>query len=139
MLVVNDLCRQAITTKKLLLRSSGLQRRDFITLQDVNRAVHHFLGLPVEKCADGLFNLGGECSLRIIDMVELIAERCNVLFGYKPEVIRQTQHQEVTNDLIYSIEKLKVTGFKIRGDIKTEVDDTLIFCFNEFGEKRGYE
>lgn len=38
-LLANDLCRQAATTGKLVLKSAGLQRRDFITLTDVGRAL----------------------------------------------------------------------------------------------------
>src|ERR1051326_4797952 len=42
-LLVNDLCRQAVTARKLVLQSSGLQQRDFVTLSDVARAVLHCL------------------------------------------------------------------------------------------------
>jgi UDP-glucose 4-epimerase len=69
--LVNDLCKQAVTKKSLTLCSSGTQKRDFITLQDVSRAALHFIGLPRELCRDGLFNLGGESSFRIIDMANL--------------------------------------------------------------------
>ena len=34
-LLSNDLCRQAVQNGKMVLRSSGLQERDFITLEDV--------------------------------------------------------------------------------------------------------
>ena len=43
MLLVNDLCRQAVTTGELALRTAGLQLRDFVTLEDVTRAVLHVL------------------------------------------------------------------------------------------------
>ena len=59
-LIVNDLCRQAVRSGRLTLRSSGLQKRDFITLEDVGKAVAHFLRLQRSECGDGLFNLGGE-------------------------------------------------------------------------------
>ena len=65
-LLVNDLCRQAVSTGKLVLRSNGLQQRDFVTLHDAARCVAHFISLPWEECKDGLFNLGGECSRSIL-------------------------------------------------------------------------
>jgi UDP-glucose 4-epimerase len=34
MLLVNDLCRQAVSTGQMTLRSSGIRRRDFVTLTD---------------------------------------------------------------------------------------------------------
>ena len=135
-LLVNDLCRQAVTTRKLVLRSAGFQKRDFITLSDVSRAVSHFLSLPVDQCGGGLFNLGGECSLRIIDMVELIAERCYEVLGFKPEIIRpESLSHEPSTMLEYSIKKLKSTGFVLNKNMNTEIDATLLFCQNEFGRK----
>ena len=34
MLLVNDLCKQVVTTQRLVLRSSGAQRRNFLTMND---------------------------------------------------------------------------------------------------------
>lgn len=135
-LLVNDLCHQAVITRKLVLRSAGFQKRDFITLSDVSRAASHFLSLPVDQCGDGLFNLGGECSLRIIDMVELIAERCCEVLGFKPEITRPLPLSKETFPVLdYRIEKLKSTGFQLCKNINPEIDATLLFCQNEFGQK----
>ena len=135
-LLVNDLCRQAVTTRKLVLRSAGVQRRDFITLFDVSRAVSHFISLPVDECDDGLFNLGGECSLRIIDIAKLIAERCHEILGFKPEIILpKSPSKETSYMLEYCIEKLKSTGFVPNGSMNTEIDATLLFCQREFGRQ----
>ena len=135
-LLVNDLCRQAITTRKLVLRSAGFQQRDFVSLLDVSRVVSHFLNLSVEQCGNGFFNLGGECSLRIIDMAELIAERCNQVLGFKPEIIRpEPLSNEPPTMLEYSVEKLKSTGFVLNKNMNAEIDATLLFCQNEFGQK----
>ena len=76
-LLVNDLCRQAVQTGKLVMRSSGLQQRDFITLTDVGRAVRHLLELPPADCGDGLFNLGGDNSISVWDMVQRVSLRCS--------------------------------------------------------------
>jgi len=85
-LIVNDLCRQAVTTGKLALKSSGLQWRDFITLSDVTRSVQHLLTLPASACQDGLFNLGGECSLRIIEVAQRIANRASRFLRFAPPI-----------------------------------------------------
>lgn len=133
-LIVNDLCRQATTQKKLVLRSSGLQRRDFITLSDVGRAVRHFVELPWEHCGDGLFNLGGENSLRIIDLVEIIAQRCQVVLGFTPAIERpDPSHHGVSLPLEYRIDKLKSTGFALENDVTGEIDATLKVCRDVWG------
>lgn len=133
-LLVNDLCRQAVTTGRLVLRSSGLQRRDFIALSDVVRAVTHFIALPAERCGNGLFNLGGEAALRVIDVVEMIAKRCEAVLGRRPVIERPAPaSDEVAPTLEYRIAKLKDTGFHLEGDFAKEIDATLELCQRAFG------
>ena len=133
-LIANDLCRQAVERRTLTLRSSGMQQRDFITLEDVGKAVAHFLRLQRSECEDGLFNLGGECSMRIIDLAELVASRCVDVLGFSP-VIRRAKPvgDEVPEALEYSIDKAKATGFVVTGDANEEIDSTLHFCKHTFG------
>lgn len=134
-LLVNDLCRQAVTSRVLTLRSSGLQRRDFIALDDVARAAEHFIFLAPVLCGDGLFNLGGESPFKIIEIAERIAARCQVVLGYTPEVHRpQPLPDEVCAELDYSIEKLKSTGFSLSGNMDDEIDATLLLCSEAFGD-----
>lgn len=132
-LIANDLCRQAVTTRELVLRSSGIQKRDFMALSDVCSAVMHLLALPIAECMDGLFNLGGECTLPVIELADLIADRCKVVLGFKPPILRPSStKEEVEFDLEYKIHKLKSTGFKLNGRITEEIDATLTFCQQHF-------
>lgn len=133
-LLVNDLCRQAATNRCLLLRSSGLQRRDFVTLHDVGRAFSHVIDLPKELVGNGIFNVGGAWAPRIIDMTELIQERCSVVLGFTPEIVcPKPDISEVSLYLDYCIDKLFATGFTLSGDIKAEIDATLRLCWAAYG------
>lgn len=135
-LIVNDLCRQAVMNGKLVLKSSGLQWRDFITLSDVTRAVQHFLTLPAPACQDGLFNLGGECSLRIIDVAQRVAHRASRCLGFTPPIQRpEPGPAESFPPLDYKVDKLKSTGFTLCRNIDEEIDATLHFCKEVFGGK----
>jgi UDP-glucose 4-epimerase len=135
-LIVNDLCRQAVTTGKLVLKSSGLQWRDFITLSDVVRSVQHFLTLPASACQDGLFNLGGECALQIIHLTRRIADRASRFLGFTPPIQRpEPTPGESFQPLEYRIDKLKSTGFTLCRNIDEEIDATLYFCKEVFGGK----
>lgn len=135
-LVVNDLCKQAVIDKKIVLKSSGLQIRDFITIEDTARAVAHFLYLPINECDNGLFNVGGENPLRIIDLAEMISARCNKILAFKPEIIKQDKSQDENSDTLnYSIDKLISTGFKLKRNCEKEIDDTINFCLNLFEGK----
>ncbi len=135
MLLVNDLCRQAVMQRKLVLKSSGLQWRDFITLHDVGRAVIHLLQVEPERVGNGLFNLGGELALRVLDVTERIAERCEAVFGFRPviEKLGATCGTEQP-PLNYSIDKLKATGFAPAGSVDAELDAILRLCANTFVE-----
>ncbi len=86
MLLVNDLCRQAVAQRKMRLRSSGVQVRDFIPIDDVVRAVEHALGLVKDRLEDGLFNLGGDDCVSIQTMAERVAVRCEAILGYRPTI-----------------------------------------------------
>jgi UDP-glucose 4-epimerase len=128
-LIVNDLCRQAVIGRKLTLRSSGLQRRDFVTIADVCRAVEHLLALPTDKLGDGLFNLGGENPMRILEMAELIARRCTAVLGFRPDILHKgPAPDELSPEFEYRIDKLKSTGFNLQSDIEAEIDETLRIC-----------
>ena len=132
-LIVNDLCRQAVVNRKLVLRSSGLQRRDFVTITDVWRAVEHLLTQPSKRLGDGLFNLGGENPMRIIDVAELVAGRCAKALGFYPEIARhEPALGEESQQLQYQIDKLKATGFRLKGDTDSEIDSTLQLCESVF-------
>jgi len=133
-LLANDLCRQAAQTRKLALRSSGLQQRDFITLHDVGRAVCHLLVLPRIACGDGLFNLGGGASMTVWAIAQRIAARCKATLGFAPAILRpEPSAAEAELELYYDSGKLKRTGFGLTGDIDLEIDATLQLCAQAFG------
>lgn len=136
-LIVNDLCRQAVSNRKLVLRSSGIQLRDFVTLGDAARAVEHLLRLPSATASDGLFNLGGECVMSMAALTERIADRCQAVLGFRPPVQKPAPApDERAAALDYRIDKLKQTGFELKGSMDTEIDATLRLCQDAFGATR---
>jgi UDP-glucose 4-epimerase len=134
-LVGNDLCRQAITNHTMHLKTSGVQKRDFIALHDVARAVDHIITLPDISLKNGIFNLGGENSLTIYELALKIQKRCELTCGFSPSILNPTSiKSEKSAPLKYSIEKLKSTGFFLEGNIDQEIDNTLRFCKKHFTE-----
>lgn len=135
-LVGNDLCRQAVVDGFLTLQSSGLQQRDFVALSDVCRAVLHMLRLTSAAGGDGLFNLGGERSLRILELAELIVARSQAVFGSAPAIhCPASAPAPGPPPLEYRIDKLKRTGFTLAGSLEEEIDRTLHFCRDAFAAK----
>lgn len=126
----NELCRQAATVGRLTLSSSGEQWRDFVTLADVASAMLHILDLPSDLIADGVFNLGGEMPLRIIDVAEYIAKRAEALFGRRPPISRA--EGQPLQSFHYCIDKFRATGFQPSSDLMNEIDATLRLCVQLF-------
>lgn len=131
-LVFNDLCRQAVTTGRIVLKSSGKQHRDFIALHDIARAVHHFLFVAPDRWGDGLYNLGGNCSMSILDVAQKISDVYKS--KYKKEITEIKAKSDVDGGseipapVRYSVEKLFRTGFALEGNMIFEIEKTLNLC-----------
>jgi len=128
-LLVNDLCRQAAEDQRLTLRSSGIQQRDFITLQDVGRAVVHGIGLTRAQIGDGVFNVGGECSMSVLAVTQRISQLCGEVLGYTPSLVKpDAGTHEQAGELVYDCRKFKGTGFELTGNMDEEIKGTLRLC-----------
>jgi UDP-glucose 4-epimerase len=128
-LLANDLCRAAVTQRKLELRSTGRQWRNFIALDDVARATEFLIRHPEIKREERIYNLAGERSQRVIEIVNLIAERCHRVLGYRPDIV--LPHSAPPDDeaeLEIVVERLKESGFTFSGNLEEEIDSTLRFC-----------
>ncbi len=128
-LVFNDLCKQAIQNGEIRLRSQGTQHRDFISLTDVGRAIQHFLALAGDEWRDGLFNLGGECSMSILQVAQRVAAEYSQRFGKEiPIILGGAEEAQTAAPVRFSIDKLKRTGFSLAGNMSEEVAGTLELC-----------
>jgi len=128
-LLANDLCRQAGVTGRLTLRSAGLQRRDFVTLADVSRAIAHLSVLSRDAIGNGIFNIGGAWAPTVMEMTLLVADRCKAVLGFHPEIQRPDPlPNETPQPLDYRIDRLLGTGFGLSGNAEEEIDATLKMC-----------
>ena len=135
MLLVNDLCLQAVRYRHLLLSSDGTARRDFISMDDVCVAINTLLCLMKCEIQVPVFNLGSELSPTIWDMATHVADRCETLLGYRPPINHplETNQYRPPPDLIYRCDRLKALGFNLKNAIADEIDATLAFCENNKG------
>ena len=133
-LLVNDLCRQAVTSGELRLSSAGTQLRDFITLGDVTRALEYLLRLEQRLLGDGLFNLGSGYSTPILTMTERVAARWRALTGSDIGIVRPTDDGGTILRMRYRCDKLAATGFTLTEQIDREIDDTLRLCLHAFSK-----
>lgn len=129
MLLVNDLCKQVVTTNKIVLNSNGLQRRDFITLSDVCRAILHLMYCDVKLFRTPLINLGGDWAPTVWEMANIIAQYYIDDYAIEPIINRKySARDDKSPDLKYNIDLLKGTGFVLQSSIRNEIKELLKFC-----------
>lgn len=132
-LLVNDLCRQVVTTKHMVVRSSGLQRRDFVPIEDVCCAIEHLLHLSEDSIVSDVFNVGGGWSPTVWEIACLVRDRCPEIIGFLPEITReQPQSGETSNELDYRSDALCQSGFHHVPNKVREINQLLEFCKASF-------
>jgi UDP-glucose 4-epimerase len=125
-LVFNDFCNQAVKEKQIQIQTSGKQHRNFIALNDICRAISHFLNLEPEQWNDGLFNLGGEASMSIIDAAELVNKEYKKIYGdFLPIKTGNDHENTIHHPVLFDISKLKKTGFSLSNEISNEIQQTF--------------
>lgn len=134
MLLVNDLCRQAVETRKLVLQTSGLQKRDFISLVEVCRIIRCLvLDNRLSRHPD-VFNVGTGVSQSVLAMARLIQRRCMQVLGFKPTIQRvQNKLGQRQSRLTFRIDNITALGInpKVLENTK-EIDNLLEFCMSNF-------
>lgn len=129
MLVVQDLCHQAVTSHNMRLSSSGKQYRDFITMQDVCRAVEHLLHVPADALDNGVFNLGSGQSYSVWEMACMIQQSCERVLGIQPRLTRNPlNNRDNINFFEYKVDKICQTGFNLDNYYVEELELLLNFC-----------
>lgn len=128
-LVFNDLCMQAATSDRLRLKSSGLQKRNFITLSDTVRALTFLSSNYEDWPNDHIIHLGSNMHWSILDVADRVAERSEFLWRKHPEVTcPQREEKRIPKDFTFDISRLQRAGFAWENDFEREIDETLLVC-----------
>jgi UDP-glucose 4-epimerase len=130
-LLVNDLCRQIVEQKKITLRSSGVQVRNFITMRDVCRATQHLLNLNNYDSEFPVYNLGGPLTTSVNNITEILSKICEIKYGFIPDITRSAI-KETTVNLHFDNSKLQKSGFIWNNNLNLEIEETLAKAFKFF-------
>ncbi len=128
--IVNWFIKQAMTGQVIKVFGDGRQRRDYIFVEDVARAL---LALGDNPKANGeIFNVGSGSGIAFIDMIRQAVDI--VGRGTIETVPWPADYQNVeTGDFIADIEKIKnLLGWEARVDLATGVRKTLDY-YQEHG------
>lgn len=126
-LLVNDLCRQAVINRSIVLHSNGMIQRDFISLTKVCAALECLLKAKMDNDLFNIFNLGGK-SLRLFEMAHLVQGRCESLMGYLPKLSYQNSTLDQAHlKLEYKHDRFSRYGVPVGDSLTDEIDDLLIY------------
>ncbi len=129
-IIVNDFCRQAVSTGCIVIRSDGLTWRNFIPIDDVTVA----LRAAVAEIQRGTYNVGAAGSMTLKAMAERIAAVGAEVFGMRVDVSTGEPSAVATHEAAtYSIARLRDAGVLLEGLVDAEIKRTLIAARQLFG------
>jgi len=134
MLLVNDLCRQAVQTGRLVLQTRGLQQRDFIAMNEVCRVAESLAAGDCSSMQLPIFNVGAGISKSVLEMAQLIQQRCTQVLGFNPDLeYKEGVVEEPSLMLTYRTDHLTSLGISTKSlDNIAEIDRLLQFCQRAF-------
>jgi UDP-glucose 4-epimerase len=125
-LVVNDLCRQAITEHKLTLKTAGNQSRDFICLEDIFQAINIMLQKTTQLRSCDVFNVGSGTTLSILEIAHKIQMIYKSKFGQEiPLDILDKTPQKTLLSFDFDFSKIQALGYKPLGNFDDNILKTL--------------
>ncbi len=132
-LLINDLCRQAVETQRMKLKTSGQQQRDFVPMAKVCRVISHLVQESVEFKLSGIINIGSGIPRTIFEMSKLAENRCNQILENEIRLERPGLNKyDQYEPLIYKSSRLKEIAKNIENEEGDEIDSLINFCNNAF-------
>jgi UDP-glucose 4-epimerase len=125
-LVANDLCRQGALTGRLVLRSSGVQWRDFVPLQDVHAAV--VAACRSDSLPPGRYNLGSGEPMTVRGLAELVQDAFERCTGSRPELSAPEPGPDHPEPYWVSVERAAGYGVRTETPVASAIEDTVRFC-----------
>lgn len=131
-LVANDLARQGAAEGQLELRSSGVQWRDFVPLDDVCSALASACE-PGGQLPAGTYNLGSGRPMTVRALAALIQDAFERQTGRRPELRAPDPSGEAPEPYRVSVARAAEHGVRLDGSIEAAITETVRFCTEHFG------
>ncbi len=129
-LLLHDLCKQAIQSHSLILRSDPRLSRDVIALRDVVDVLHQVINSP--SMTGGVFLLASGQTMQLIELAELIRMEAYNTLG--KDVSIQSSSFSTTAPATFKLNpfKLRDIGITIPQRREREISDLLKYAMQEF-------
>ena len=128
-LLVNDLCRQAVSKKELVLKSSGLQMRDFVSMTDVCGVIKYLIETDRVSQLNNIVNVGSGKSHSVFGMAQIIHKFSRDLWGVKPNIFKtKSYHSCKINKFDFQMNWLNHNNYIFTDNFDGEIKRLLEFC-----------
>ena len=138
MLLVHDLCKQAVQTRRMVLHSTGLQHRDFMSMTNFCSVTDKFVSCSGKKRLRGIFNVGSGTSQAVLTISKIIQQRCLVVLGFESEL--QVKHELASNLFLpFNFQTTRLNELGLNLDFSSneaEIDKLLLYCQANFDYSR---
>lgn len=131
-LVFNDFCRTAAKEKRIVLKSNGLARRDFIAIPDICSAVGILTDANLPDF--GIYNVSSQRTASIREIAKLVGSIYKELTGCELELtLPDVTEEEIrrVKDFTVASQKLRTMGWQPRESIEAVIKNILT---NELGK-----
>ncbi len=120
--VIWEMCRQAVTSKKIQLAGTGNEARDFIHASDVASAIASLAARPRHQ--HSVFNIASGVSCRIKDVAQSISKAC----GGIPIEFQGKSLAGDPSDWSADVKRLRSEGFTARVPLDRGISEVLEYA-----------
>jgi UDP-glucose 4-epimerase len=132
-LVANDLCRQAVRDHRIVLRTSGVQYRDFVDLGDVCSALA-MAADPSGPIRPGTYNLGSGRPTTVRCLAETVQDCVERATGARPPLEAPEPDCPSPDPYFVSASRLRAAGVSTSTPIESSIEETVRFCLAHLEE-----
>lgn len=134
MLALNDFCRSAVNEGRIVLATTGEQRRDFVSIRDIIQALGIMLNMAPPW--DSVYNVGGDNVLSIRELAQRVAEVAEEDFGRRIQLeIPSKGGPAVVPWMPFRCDRIKKLGYHPK-DAKDETREAIRALFHLLGWER---
>lgn len=120
-LVLNDLVKSSFEKNKIILKSNGLGKRDFISMKDVCESVEK--SLNINSSLDNIFNLSSSISFNMIEIAKKVQSIYFERYKKEIEIIINTKDTSTSKYLKVCNQKLLNTiDMNFKDDFELEIN-----------------
>lgn len=131
MLVINDLCKQAIEDKRLVIKGPSNNQRNFISLKDTCMAIEYLIKDNRNFSSPLICNLG-DTEHTIMNIAKIIRKTFNDKTNVQLPICEVAKPNIISKKLEFRSMRLEQIGYKFSSSFSEELIKLTEFCEEKF-------